>query len=318
MLVAWSEVYSGFYRKGDERHGKPGWRRAGTTSTSTSLPATEATAPSLPSTSATSVPPAAEQSQRAAVEEDAGLEFNTSHQAGLVALVGTPNVGLELGVDVTCPFESTRPQSKIKTNEEFEKWVDNFTDVFSVYDIREMRSRADGDVKKKLRKFYTHWALKEAYIKMTGEALLASWLKELEFRDVRAPDLPSLETGDGGLAWGKPVRARAPGVVDGDGVGDGEAEDGVFDVIFGERRVEGVEMEVRSLVFKSMDGTGGEGEEEEWIVAVCVRGGRDGGGNVGSGGRLLDHAHSDDGGWKEVRIQDMEPCAMGRCLCLGG
>jgi len=39
----------------------------------------------------------------------------------------------------------------------------------------------------KLRNFYAHWCLKEAYIKMTGEALLAPWLRDLEFRNVRPP-----------------------------------------------------------------------------------------------------------------------------------
>lgn len=41
--------------------------------------------------------------------------------------------------------------------------------------------------------FYTYWALKEAYIKMTGEALLAPWLRELEFTDVVVPE-PSEES----------------------------------------------------------------------------------------------------------------------------
>ena len=39
----------------------------------------------------------------------------------------------------------------------------------------------------KLRRFYTYWCYKEAYIKLDGEALLAKWIKELEFRNVRAP-----------------------------------------------------------------------------------------------------------------------------------
>ena len=40
-------------------------------------------------------------------------------------------------------------------------------------------------LKARLRRFYTFWSLKEAYIKMTGEALMAKWLRELEFRNVR-------------------------------------------------------------------------------------------------------------------------------------
>ena len=39
----------------------------------------------------------------------------------------------------------------------------------------------------KLRRFYSMWCLREAYVKMTGEALLAPWLKELEILDVQVP-----------------------------------------------------------------------------------------------------------------------------------
>ncbi|KAH8667445.1 hypothetical protein BGZ60DRAFT_377398 [Tricladium varicosporioides] len=55
----------------------------------------------------------------------------------------------------------------------------------------------------KLRRFYAMWCLRETYVKMTGEALLASWLKELEILDVQTPaakeliqDSASLEKGD--------------------------------------------------------------------------------------------------------------------------
>ncbi|EER45840.1 4'-phosphopantetheinyl transferase NpgA [Histoplasma capsulatum H143] len=42
----------------------------------------------------------------------------------------------------------------------------------------------------RIRLFYTYWALKEAYIKMTGEALLAPWLRDLEFANVVVPAPP--------------------------------------------------------------------------------------------------------------------------------
>lgn len=42
----------------------------------------------------------------------------------------------------------------------------------------------------KLRRFYAMWCLRETYVKMTGEALLAPWLKELEISFVRMP-IPS-------------------------------------------------------------------------------------------------------------------------------
>lgn len=35
------------------------------------------------------------------------------------------------------------------------------------------------------------WCLREAYVKMTGEALVAPWLKELGISDVLAPDAAS-------------------------------------------------------------------------------------------------------------------------------
>ncbi|KAF2138970.1 uncharacterized protein K452DRAFT_290072 [Aplosporella prunicola CBS 121167] len=51
----------------------------------------------------------------------------------------------------------------------------------------EVHFLSDVIVEEKLRLFYTFWCLKEAYIKLTGEAMLAGWLREVEFRNVRAP-----------------------------------------------------------------------------------------------------------------------------------
>lgn len=42
-------------------------------------------------------------------------------------------------------------------------------------------------IEAKRRRFYAMWCLREAYVKMTGEALLAPWLKELEILDVQVP-----------------------------------------------------------------------------------------------------------------------------------
>jgi 4'-phosphopantetheinyl transferase len=50
----------------------------------------------------------------------------------------------------------------------------------------------------KLRRFYTFFCLKEAYIKLVGEGLLAPWIKECEFRNVHAPTPGSSTQG----AWG--------------------------------------------------------------------------------------------------------------------
>ena len=57
-------------------------------------------------------------------------------------------------------------------------------------------------IEAKLRRFYAMWCLRETYVKMTGEALLASWLKDLEISNVQIPaakesaDPLSLEVGD--------------------------------------------------------------------------------------------------------------------------
>jgi 4'-phosphopantetheinyl transferase len=73
-------------------------------------------------------------------------------------------------------------------------------------------------IEAKLRRFYAMWCLREAYVKMTGEALLAPWLKELEISDVQSPaakegirDPLSLEVGEMAQEFkiyfkGKPVK----------------------------------------------------------------------------------------------------------------
>jgi 4'-phosphopantetheinyl transferase len=53
----------------------------------------------------------------------------------------------------------------------------------------------------KLRRFYTYFCVKETYIKLVGEGLLADWIKECEFRNVQVP-MP-LE----GELWGEKVTA---------------------------------------------------------------------------------------------------------------
>ncbi|RMJ23311.1 4'-phosphopantetheinyl transferase NpgA, partial [Aspergillus sp. HF37] len=153
----------------------------------------------------------------AAGEMDSSIEFNVSHQASLVALAGTvtPSLSLskttnpsphpnmqptpQIGIDITCVDERSRRGGKNTaptTAAALADFIDIFAEVFSARELRAMKtldregfafaSEADA-VKAALRLFYTFWALKEAYIKMTGEALLAPWLRELEFTDVVAP-----------------------------------------------------------------------------------------------------------------------------------
>ncbi|KAF1931472.1 4'-phosphopantetheinyl transferase [Didymella exigua CBS 183.55] len=160
----------------------------------------------------------------------APCEFNISHQAGIVVLVGCKieDIDAELGVDVVCVNE--RNEGKMIDEEGFEAWVDMYAGIFSheeTFDIKysvsafplldgtivtpKMLGRhdrccskgkelsitlADGSERTfssallldaKLRRFYTFWCYKEAYIKLDGEALLATWIPELEFKHVRAP-----------------------------------------------------------------------------------------------------------------------------------
>ena len=160
----------------------------------------------------------------------APCEFNVSHQAGLVALVGckTDELDAELGVDVVCVNE--RNEGATIDAEGFEAWIDMYADIFSHEEAFDMKYNApafalldgtpvtpdmlgrhdrccatgeqlsltlpDGSsrpfssdllIDAKLRRFYTFWCYKEAYIKLDGEALLATWIPQLEFKHVRAP-----------------------------------------------------------------------------------------------------------------------------------
>jgi len=166
----------------------------------------------------------------------APLDFNVSHQAGLVALIGWKPDDIktfqgqpaQVGVDIVCPHE--RDDYRTIDREGFDGWIDIYDEVFSdeerfdmKYNIdtvtlldgqvigRDAVGRGDRCVRRgetlkatlpsggettfdsellidaKLRRFYTYWCYKEAYIKLTGEALMAPWLKQLQFQNVRSP-----------------------------------------------------------------------------------------------------------------------------------
>ena len=121
-----------------------------------------------------------------------GLEFNVSHHGTLVALVGCKGTGTKLGVDVVS-MNLEKDYAKVMESG-FEEWAHVFDTVFSDREIRDIANFTPSEqssdvemVRAKLRHFYAHWCLKEAYVKMTGEALLAPWLKDLEFRNVQVP-----------------------------------------------------------------------------------------------------------------------------------
>ncbi|CBX96017.1 hypothetical protein IAQ61_004838 [Plenodomus lingam] len=233
----------------------------------------------------------------------APIEFNISHQAGLVALVGckTDDGDVELGVDIVCVNE--RNELNTIDQEGFDGWIDIYTDIFSHEESFDMKytglsfplldgtmitpealgrhdrcctrgrdlslTVANGEsrtvssdllIDAKLRRFYTYWAYKEAFIKLDGEALLAQWIPRLEFKKVRAP------------APGSPARCSTHGVW-GERVSEAEVWFTAKKGGEGPRGVEGVEGESRRLEDVRMEIVG---FEESFMVAVAIRGVVDG------------------------------------------
>ena len=123
---------------------------------------------------------------------DVYFDFNVSHHGTLVALIGCTKAKIRVGIDIVqIPWDKDLPSV---LHSGFSEWIKTYQDIFSAREIAEMIDfpLSEGtdkvaQAKGKLRNFYTHWCLKEAFIKMKGEALLASWLKDLEFRNVAVP-----------------------------------------------------------------------------------------------------------------------------------
>lgn len=252
-----------------------------------------------------------------------GLEFNVSHQAGMVVLVGcrTPtrprdarindknevsirspavinpdptafaeleneidedeSEEVRIGVDIACTWEPPRTQN-LSTQEKLEEWVDIFGEMFSEMEQEDMKHAVVHDlgdmaeVEGKARRFYTYWALKEAYIKMVGEGLLAPWLRELEFKDVPVP-VPCCYNGaedQGTDAWN---------VLSDEAVKR-------LQVLFKRRRIE-TTMQTTLEAF-----------EKTFVVATMTRG-------------VCDQPGTDSG-WQQLHFADIEPCATGKCDCL--
>lgn len=139
---------------------------------------------------------------------NSNVEFNVSHHGTLVALVGCADEALRLGVDIVqMNWERDYP-AVLKDG--FERWTDIYEAVFSEEELSDIAQYNTGesdpteDIRVKLRHFYAHWCLKEAYIKMTGEALMAPWLKDLEFRNVKVPSPTSATMNAQALGvWGQ-------------------------------------------------------------------------------------------------------------------
>ncbi|KAL1964955.1 hypothetical protein VTN77DRAFT_6155 [Rasamsonia byssochlamydoides] len=206
----------------------------------------------------------------------------------------------QVGIDITCVDEPSRRRkdSVPTTVEALADFVDIFAEVFSKREldtiknipmdstIRSNPERLQQAIKSRLRLFYAYWALKEAYIKMTGEALLAPWLRELEFTNVVAPE-PSSSS-----SWSEPYT-------------------GVQTWLYG-KKVEGVRIELVAF-------------EKDYLVATAARGGQfgvrrshcpreEGSTNVPN------DDNDDDDPWKDLEPVDIEKditaCARGHCHCL--
>lgn len=180
-----------------------------------------------------------------------GIDFNISHQNGLVALIGYDGVShglsrtnsnpfgyhspsavasnsVTVGIDIVCVNE--RDDHRTIEEEGLDGWVDIYDIIFSdeerwsmKYDVdyvtmldgthldahdlgrndrciarnqnllfrtpsgNQISMNSEQLIDAKLRRFYTYFCYKEAYIKLSGEALLAPWIKALEFFSVRSP-----------------------------------------------------------------------------------------------------------------------------------
>lgn len=119
------------------------------------------------------------------------VALNVSHHGGLVAVAACPGSATKLGIDIV-----SMSQANIATvaRQGFETWVRTFEAVFSDRELNDIvhfvppeSCDPQAEIATKLRHFYLHWAMKEAYVKMTGEGLVARWVKDLEFLNVRTP-----------------------------------------------------------------------------------------------------------------------------------
>ncbi|KAI9743480.1 MAG: hypothetical protein M1818_002793 [Claussenomyces sp. TS43310] len=191
------------------------------------------------------------------------MDFNVSHQAGLVSLIAAASG--EVGTDVVCVNE--RNERATIDRDGFFNWVDMHADVFAPAEVQSLKFDAShlnlhpqvmehgrdaiarcqyrhprvslassggaasldssAIIEAKLRRFFALWCLREAYVKMTGEALLADWLRNLEFRNWRAPASRQQAGEEESLATGEVI--------------------GDFEIYLGEKRVDRVAVELRAI-----------------------------------------------------------------------
>ena len=214
-----------------------------------------------------------------------------------------------LGVDITCTSESHRGPKRMTNSAEFAKWVDIFAEMFSARERHDMQHTPttititdstsfpyprlftqdtntntelnppteEDHTLAKLRRFYTYWSLKEAYIKMVGEGLLASWLRELEFTNVIPPSLPPATASHD--SWGPPIYSATK-----------EDHPNGFEISFRQQPVTDVAMSLTSY-------------GSSFIIATALKG--------------MPQSLSDlEPEWRPINIeQEIRPCAEGRCSC---
>lgn len=246
-----------------------------------------------------------------------GLEFNVSHQNGIVALIGCktpiaqdqdyfspmggesihfpPTPGhtaqqVRLGVDLACTHEDGRTPRDVISQAKLDEWVDIFGEMFSEQCRDEIKHATIPGAtgieifEKRLRRFYAFWSLKEAFIKMVGEGLLADWLINLEFEHVHAPDPANADDFlDDGFSWAfqddEDKKWTPP---------EKSAKD--ISAVLHKKRLSDVHLDLVAY-------------EQDFLLATSMRGVAD---TDGSTAR-----------WIKLDIdKDVRPCAEGRCQCL--
>ncbi len=249
---------------------------------------------------------------------EGGLEFNVTHQNGLIAMIGcqTPTAQsqdysppllqqnslsssvplpeataeqVRLGVDLACTKEEGRTPKDVTSQASLDEWVDIFGEMFSSRCRQDMKHATIRDAdnitiyQKRLRLFYAYWSLKEAFIKMVGEGLLADWLKELEFESVLAPEPATADDyPDDGFSWAFDNDEERKWTPADKAVTDIKA------VLYGQK-MDDVHLELMAY-------------EQDFLLATSMRGVTD---------------RNAMGKWIKLDIEkDIRPCATGNCHCL--
>lgn len=198
---------------------------------------------------------------------------------------------VRLGVDLACTREEGRSPKDVTSQAKLDDWVDIFGEMFSETCRNDMKHASVPGTdnltifQKRLRRFYAYWGLKEAFIKMVGEGLLADWLQELEFENVRVPDPASPDDfPDDGFSWAfndAEERKWTP---------PDRAVKDISATLYG-HRVNDVQLDLVAY-------------EQDFLVATAMRG-------------VRDAAEGTNGGWINLDIEkDIRPCAESRCRCL--